>query len=85
MCGKLKSLVVEIDNSKEVILVLVGKEDVGCVGESGDKAVDDKVRRDDERNARESSPLHGRRLRGRRVTGRKETVRTETGAKEEVG
>ena len=41
-------------------------EEVGCVSESGDKAVDDEVRSDDERDARESSSQPGRRLRGGR-------------------
>ena len=51
------------------------------------EAVDDKVGKDDERDARESSPQPGRRLRGVKVTshretGHKETGRRETGRKE---
>ena len=47
----------------------------------------DKMGKDDERDARESSPQPGRRLRGGKVTGRretghKETWRRETGRKE---
>ena len=48
-------------------------------------AVDDKVGGDDERDAREISPLPGRRLRGGRVTGRRETERMGTGRKEMGG
>ena len=44
--------------------------------------IDDKVRKDDERDARESSPQPGRRLRGGKVRGLMETRRRETGPKE---
>ena len=40
----------------------------GCASGSGGGTVDDKVREDDEREARESSPQPGRRLRGGKVT-----------------
>ncbi|KAI0233653.1 hypothetical protein LSAT2_016128 [Lamellibrachia satsuma] len=43
---------------------------------------DDKVREDDERDAREGSPQPGRRLRGGKVTSRRETGRRETVPKE---
>ena len=41
-------------------------EEVGCVSESGDKAVVDRVKSDDERDVRESSSQPGRRLIGGR-------------------
>ena len=44
--------------------------------------VDDKVREDDERYARESSLQPGRRLRGNKVTGHRETGHKEKGRKE---
>ena len=47
---------VEKDQLKQLVLALAGQEDVGCVGESDDKAVDLGVRKDDERDARERSP-----------------------------
>ena len=48
---------VETDQLKQ----LAGKEEVGCVSDLGGKAEDDKVRRDNERDARRSSPQPGRR------------------------
>ena len=63
---KLKDLVVKRD---QLILALVRKDQVGCINELGDKAVDDKVRSDDERDARENSHQPGRRLRRGHATG----------------
>ena len=60
-------------------MAMVGREQVGCASGSGGGTVDDKVREDNERDARESSPQPGRRLRRCKVIGRRETGRKETG------
>ena len=61
----------------QLVLTLLGTEEVGCVSDSGG-AMNDKVGGSDERDARENSPQPRRRLRGGKVTGWKETARKET-------
>ena len=81
-CTKMKELEVELEQLRLLVVVMVGREQVGCASGSGGGTVDDKVGEDDERDARESSPQPRRRLRGGKVTGRRETGRRETGRKE---
>ena len=78
----MKELEVDLEQMRLLVVAMVGREQVGCVSGSGEGTVDDKVREDDERDARESSPQPGRRLRGDKMTGRRETGRKETGRKE---
>ena len=78
----MKELEVELEQLRLLVVAVVGREQVGCASGSGGGTVDDKVREDDERDVRKSSPQPGRRLRGGKVTGRKETGRRETGQKE---
>ena len=47
---------VEMGQLKQLIVALVGREEVGCASGSGRGRVDDKVREGNERDARESSP-----------------------------
>ena len=76
---KVKGQEVEMEQLSQLILVLVGREEVGCASGSSEGTVDDKVWGGDERDARESSPQPGRRLRGGKGTGQKEMGRKETG------
>ena len=78
----MKELEVELEQLRLLIVVVVGREQVGCASGCGGGTVDDKVGEDDERDARESSPQSGRRLRGGKVTGRRETGGKETGHRE---
>ena len=71
----MKELEVEMERLRQLVVAMVGREEVGCATGPGGGTVDDKVGKDDERDARESSPQPGRRLRGGKVTGRKETGR----------
>ena len=77
-----KELEVELEQLRQLVVAMVGREEVGCASGSGRGTVDDKVEQNDERNARKSSPQPGRRLRGSKVTGRKETGCKEAGRKE---
>ena len=84
---RMKELEVELEQLRLLVVAVVGREQVGFASGSSMGPIDDKVGEDDERDARESSPLSGRRLRGGKVTGhretgRKETRRRETGRKE---
>ena len=81
-CAKMKGLEVEMERLRQLVVALVGREDVGCVSGSGGGTLDDKVEEDDERDARESSPQHVRRLMRGKVTGQKETGRNEISQKE---
>ena len=68
----MKGLQVEIQRLRQLVVALVGREEVGCASGSGGGRVDDKVGGGggggDERNARNSSPECGRRLRGGKET-----------------
>ena len=61
-CAKMKELEVEMEQLRQLVVAMVGKEEVGCASGSGGETVDDKVGKD-ERDARESSPQPGGRLR----------------------
>ena len=74
----MKILVMEMEWLRQLILALVGREEVGCTIGSSGGTVDDKVEEGDEILGRQSSPQPGRRLRGGYVTGWKETRRKET-------
>ena len=81
----MKELEVKLEELRLLVVAMVGREQVGCASGSSGGTVGDKVREDDERDARESSPQPGRRLRGVKVTGCRETRRKETGRKEMGG
>ena len=81
-CTRIKELEVELEQLRLLVVAVVGREQVGGASGSGGRTVDDKVVENDERDARESSPLPGRRLKKGKVTGRRETGRKETGRKE---
>ena len=72
----------ELEQLRLLVVAVVGREQVGCASGSSGGIVDDEVGEDDERDARESSPLLGRGLRGGKVTGRRETGHKETGRRE---
>ena len=74
-----------MEQLRQLIVALVGREEVGCASGSGEGTVDNKVWKSDERGAGESSTQPGRRLGGGKVTERKETGRTETGGTETGG
>ena len=42
-CVKMKGLEVEMERLRQLVVVLVGKEEVGCASGSGGGGVDDKV------------------------------------------
>ena len=65
----MKGLEMEIERLRQLVVTLMGREEVGCTNGSGGRAVGDKVGDGNERDARESSPQPGRRLRGGKVTG----------------
>ena len=69
----------ELEQLRLLVVAVVGREQVGCTSGSGGGTVDDKVREDDERDARESSPQSGRRLRGGKVMGRQDVRRRDIG------
>ena len=60
-CTKMKELEVELEQLRQLIVAMVGREQVGCASGSSGGTVDGKVGEDDERGARESSPQPGRR------------------------
>ena len=62
--AKMKELEAEMEQLRQLIVKMVGREEVGCAYGSGGETVHDKVGEDDERDSRESSPQLGRRLRG---------------------
>ena len=75
----------ELEQLRLLVVVMVGREQVGCAsGSGGGQTADDKVGEDDDRDARESSLQPGRRPRGDKLTGRRETGRKEMG-REETG
>ena len=80
-CTRMKELEVELEQLRLLVVAVVGREQVGCASGSDGGTVD-KMGKDDERDARESSPQPGRRLRGGKVTGRRETGHKETGHRE---
>ena len=43
----------EMDRLRQLLLALVGREEVGCAGGLGGRTVDDKLGRGEERDARE--------------------------------
>ena len=57
-----------MEQLRQLVVALVGREEVGCASGSGVGTVDDEVREGNEKDARESSPQPGRRLRGGKVT-----------------
>ena len=71
-----------LEQLRQLVVAMVGREEVGCASGSSGGTVDNKVGEDDERDARESSPHPGRRLRGGKVTGHRETGCQEKGRKE---
>ena len=71
-------LEVEMERLRQLVVALVGREEVGSANGSGVGTVDDKVGNGDERDVRESSHQNGRRLREGKVTGRDETGRRKT-------
>ena len=83
-CAKMNGVEVEMEQLKQLVVALMGREEVVCVKCS--YTMDDNVGEGDKRYARESSRGPGRKLRGRKDAGRKETggkaTKTrETGAK----
>ena len=70
----MKELEVELEQLRQLVVAMVGREVLDFASGSRGGTVDDKVG-EDERDARESSPQPRRRLRGGKVTGRKETRR----------
>ena len=60
----MKILGVEMEQLRQLVVTLVGREEVGCVSGSGGGTVADKVGEGNERDAGESSPQPGRRLTG---------------------
>ena len=66
-CAKTKELEVEMEQLRQLVVALLGREEVGFVSGSGGGTADDKVWEGDEKDARESSPQPGRRLRGDKV------------------
>ena len=75
----MKELEVEL---RLLVVAMAGREQVGCASGSGGGTVNDKVWKDDERDARESSHQFGGRMRGGKVTGLRKTGRKETGCRE---
>ena len=70
-CAKKKGLKVAMERPRQLVVALVGREEVGCAsGSGGGRTVDDNVGEGDEREARISSPQPGRSLRGGKVTER---------------
>ena len=61
-CAKMTGLKVEMEQLRQLVVALVGMEEVGCANGSGGRTVDYKVGEGDERDARDSSPQIGRRL-----------------------
>ena len=57
----MKGLEVEMERLRQLVLALVGREEVGCASRSSGGTVDDKVVGGVVRDARESSPQSGRR------------------------
>ena len=51
-CTKMKELEVELEQLRLLVVAMVGREQVGCASGSRGGTVDDKVREDDERDAR---------------------------------
>ena len=41
-CAKMKGLEVEMERLRQLVLALVGREEMGCVSGSGGETVDDK-------------------------------------------
>ena len=82
--AKMKELEVEMEQLRQLVVAMMGREEVGCASYSGGGrgTVGDKVGEYAEVDARVSSPQSGRRLRGGRMTSHKETRRKETGRKE---
>ena len=82
----MKGLQLEMERQRQLVLALVGREEVGASG-SGCRSLDDKVWGGDERDARRAhlSPetwswkLSGGKVTGWMETGRKETERKEIG------
>ena len=70
----------KLEELRQLVVAMVGREQGGCASSSGGGTVYDKVGKDTI-DARESSPQPGRKLRGGKVTGRKETGRKGTGGK----
>ena len=52
----MKRLEVEMERLRQLVVALVGREEVGCASGSGRETVDDKMGEGDERDGRESSP-----------------------------
>ena len=52
----MKELEVELEQLRLLFVPVVGREQVGCASGSGGGTVDDKVGKDDESDAMESSP-----------------------------
>ena len=80
----MKEQEVELEQLRQLVVAMVGREQVGCASGSGGWTVYSKVGEDDERDARKSSPQPGSRLRGGKVTGRRERdegVRREGGGR----
>ena len=48
-----------MEQLRQLVVALVGREEVGCAVGSGEGTIDDKVEEGDERDARESSPQQG--------------------------
>ena len=48
-CTKMKGLEMEMEQLMQLVLALVGREEVGCASGSGEGTVDDKVGESDER------------------------------------
>ncbi|KAI0216746.1 hypothetical protein LSAT2_031282 [Lamellibrachia satsuma] len=55
-CAKMNELEVEMEQLRQLVVAVVGREEVGCASGSGAGTVDYKVGEDVERDARESSP-----------------------------
>ena len=61
-------LEVEMEQLRQLVVALVGRDEACYASGSGGGKVDDKVGEGDEKDAKESSPQPGRRLRRGKVT-----------------
>ena len=74
----MKELQVELEQLRQLIVAMVGREQVGCASGSSVGTVDDKVGEDDERDEGGLTSVWEE----EEVTGRRETERKEKGRKE---
>ena len=80
----MKQLQVGMELLRQLVVELVGREEVGCASGSGGGTMDGKVTEDDEIDARVSSPQPGRELDVSREDVRRSDERRRDGRKWEL-